>query len=279
MIGGLLTAIFAPGALFLLPIVGELAGWQVILIMVGLPGLIVALCIFLITEPRRLASVKALVATSSCRAYFAHMQRNWRFYAGHHLGSVSASAVATALGSWTPIYFQREFGWSVAQVGFWLGTILVAGMLVGTPLHGFLADRLFRAGTRDSHLRYLFYALLLSAGPLTAGYLVADPWLSLALICVGQALMIAMTVLVPTSLQLMTPGEMRGKAASVILVISAVGGIAAGPAIVAAISENVLGSPHFIGEALAIIVVCGMALAASALFVALKPLRETYTET
>ncbi len=273
IIGGSLTTIIAPTAVFTLWPLGDLQGWQLIFVIVGFPGLLMALLIFLIPEPQRRHVTATPRAEVTFRAYLTHARSHARFFAGLHAGAVIAIMVTTALAAWTPVFFQRAHGWPVEHVGLWLGLAIVVGPTIGMPVHGLISDFLFRKGTLDAPVRHLGRMVFLATIPLVAGYLVANPWLGLFLICLGQGLVVATTVLMPTSLQLMVPSAMRGKAASFLLLATALASVSAGPAIVAGISDWLLGGPDRIGDAVALVSAVGLPAAALCFSIAAKPLR------
>lgn len=276
-IGGLLTAAIIPAASYAVPFLGEIRGWQAIFIIVGLPGVLLALLVYLFPEPPRRRRLESGAGSPTGYGdYLRYAKRNARFLVSIHVAGVITTMVVAALAAWTPVYFMRTYHWPVDQVGLWLGVVIVAGPVTGLPLHGWIADRLFRRGVRDAHTRYLVWMILAAAGPLVGAYLVGNPWLSLALLCLGQAAIAAYVGLMPTALQLMVTGDLRGKAASVLLLATSLGGVSVGPMVVAAVSDWLMDDPEQIGRALAICV--GFSLPVAALFygMTLKPLRRAY---
>ena len=271
-IGGLLTHFFPPDTLYALPLVGQIKGWQLIFVAVGLPGLLVALSIFTLREPPRHRR-GATANTSGFADYWRHIRRNPRFFINLHLAGIMATLVIQSLFAWTAIYYQRIHGWPIEKVGYWQGIMMVVGPSIGLPLHGLIAGRLLRGGIRDGNLRYITWAFLIAIPPLVWGYLTADPWLGLLLIGLGQAAMIAFIPLMPAGLMAMVPSEMRGKGAATLQFVTSGAGWVFGPTLVAATS-SLLGGPQHLGVALTLCVGLGLPLAALFYSFTLKPLRE-----
>ncbi len=272
-IGGLLTLLIPPSQLFELPLIGATRGWQLIFLLIGFPGLLVALSIFLLREPPRQMRGGAMPQATGFGDYWVHVRRNMRFFANLHAAGIMATLVIQSLFAWTPIFYMRMHGWSVEQTGFWQGVMMVAGPSLGLPLHGLLAGRLVRGGVRDGNIRCIIWAFLAGAPPLIFGYLTANPWLGLVAICLGQAAMIAFIPLMPAGLMSMVPSEMRGKAAAVLQLITAGAGMVLGPTIIAATS-GLLGGPQHLGGALALCAAIGLPVGAVFYAATLKPLRE-----
>jgi MFS family permease len=269
-IGGLLTHFISPAALYQLPLIGSIKGWQAIFILIGLPGPLIATSIFLLREPPR--QLTSTVGPTGFLDYWRHLRRNGRFFLALNGAGIMATLVSQSLFAWTPIFFMRMHHWSVAQTGFWLGAMMVAGPSIGLPLHGLLAGRLLRRGMRDGNLRYLVWSFPAAAIPLVLGYLSPTPWAGLALICLGQTVLISFYALMPAGLMSMVPSEMRGKAAALFQLVTAGAGMVVGPTIIAATS-GLLGGPEHLGGALALCVAIGLPVGAACYWVALKPLR------
>jgi len=257
ILGGLLAMLFPVSDVFSVPLLGHLKGWQLIFIVAGLPGLIISLAVFAIAEPVRQHVPARRAGGATYGDYFRFMADNARFYIPHHIGIVGIMIIVNAINAWTPAYFVRVYDWKMDQVGFWLGLALAIGPVVGIPFHGAISDKLFQGGRRDGHLHYLKYMLCLAAVPSALVYLVPSPWVSLALVCVSQAIIAAYIGILPTSLQLMVPGDLRGKGASIAMLIGGVGGMAVGPSLIPFLTAHLFHDQTKIGLSLAL---CAVAL-------------------
>jgi MFS family permease len=133
-------------------------GWRTTFVLLGLPGLAIALLIWLVVkepprgysepaEQRRKAHetppmLEALKFLSTRRS-FVHMS----FAAALH------SVVWYAGSNWNASFFIRSHGMDTAVAGSWLGTFALIGAL-GTLSGGFLADRLGQK--RDDRRWYMW---------------------------------------------------------------------------------------------------------------------------
>lgn len=268
LIGGFLAAIIAPAALFALPILGEIRGWQLILMIVGLPGVLIATLIFLVPEPKR-RRVSTDADTSFAR-YFRYMAQNPRFFINIHLTAVFSTSVF-ALMVWVPAHFIRAHAMPVSEVGYWLGAILIISAVIGAPIHGLIPDLLFRRGWRGVHSYWMAGTLLIAIIPFFAAFAVSDPWLGFVLLGIAQICFSVSGVIMPTCTQLMVPGEMRGKAASGMLLAATFGATIA-PVAAAYVRKGFFTDPSDIGMATAFCMAISLAL--GALFVSLtrKPM-------
>ena len=131
MIGGLLA---------------DWVGWRKAFLIVGLPGIVLALVVhFMLRDPRqRLASTEQARAAStpelSLWAAVRSVMGSRAFVLLLAAGS-TASFLAYGKTTWTTIFFQRTHELTPGEVGFWFGVINGAAGIFGTWLGGYLADR------------------------------------------------------------------------------------------------------------------------------------------
>ncbi|HLU05661.1 MAG TPA: MFS transporter [Woeseiaceae bacterium] len=144
--GGIMIAYLAGGW------VAENIGWREAFLIVGLPGLVLALLVrFTISEPVRgqsdgkkdSAARPGIVAVARFllgRKSFLHLA----------MGSGLAAFIGYAVVSFFPTFLFRSHGMNVSEIGVWLGIILGTAGSVGYVGGGYVADRLGRRGQRYS---------------------------------------------------------------------------------------------------------------------------------
>jgi predicted MFS family arabinose efflux permease len=135
----------------------DTVGWRNAFLVVGLPGLVLAVFVWVaLKEPRRGSLAKAAEAAAahrpaparqSARATLAELAGN-RAYVLLALGAGLVAFLSYGKGVWAAIFFIRSHGLTPGQTGLWLG--LVAGLsgLVGTWAGGWCADRFGRRNPR-----------------------------------------------------------------------------------------------------------------------------------
>jgi len=191
----------------------------------------------------------------------------------HHIGLLLVTTVSVGLQAWMPAFYERVHGLSASQIGPSLGLAISVGTIIGLPLHGKLADSWFAKGKSDAHLCYTAAATL-AAVPVAVGiFLVPDPILSLALTGLYFLIVSGYLSLPVTILQIVMPGEMRGKAGSVLIAINGVLSLGGAPLLVAAVTEA-LGGSQTVGQSLLLCSVVILPLGALAFWVALPSVRS-----
>ena len=159
-------------------------------------------------------------------------------------------------------------------MGALLGAVVLSMGTVGIVAGGMIAGRLLRRGVKDATLRTALFGMALSIPFLIAAPLVGSVALSVALFAPAILLSSVLVSLGTSTIQLVTPNEMRGQVSALGLMLTTVLGSVLGPSLVALCSDHLFADERRIGESLAL--VCGtMAVCSTvALALALRPLRE-----
>lgn len=121
-------------------------GWRRAFLVVGLPGVAMALLVvWLLRDPRQsaLAPLTAAPSATPELSMFAAMRALMQSRAFVFLIAAGSSAAFLSYGktTWTTIFFQRTHGMSPGEVGLWFGLAGGAAGILGTFLGGWLADR------------------------------------------------------------------------------------------------------------------------------------------
>jgi predicted MFS family arabinose efflux permease len=118
-------------------------GWRAAFMVVGLPGVLAALLVWLTVRepPRGFSENRTGVAAEPLGETLRYL---WRTRSYRHLVLATTIFTLGALGSgiWIPSFFVRVHGMANAEVAVWLAFIYGGGGVLGATLGGFLADRL-----------------------------------------------------------------------------------------------------------------------------------------
>ena len=268
MLGGQIFEWIGRSNLISLPAFGTLAAWQIAFIVTGAPGLLLAFLMFTVPEPSRHATASGASYAELWRLY----RRHPRFYIAHGLGFALTMSFVTGLGGWNAAFLGRAFGWNLGQIGVWLGGTQMAAGVIGLAVHGVLADRLYRRGRRDAHLRY-FTLMCLIAAPLgIAAYQMDDAWKMLALYNLGYFCLMAYPGIGPAALQIATPPALRGRASAIYLVLINLVGMVLAPLVIAAITDYVFADESRLGDSMSVFAGCTTLMAAALFFWGCAPL-------
>jgi len=276
IIGGwVIEAITAAGPREL-PFFGVLEPWRLVFIYVGLPGLVVALLIKLVPEPKRQLS-KADSAKGPeqvsipLREVFAHYKRHARTISLHHGGQSLAAMGSYGIMAWVPVMLIRNQGWAIGEVGTAVGaSILIAGT-IGVILGGWLGDKLESSGRPAGRLEVAFLSMVIGAigalmYPLQDSTVAIVGWFMVTIL--GGFMVIGCSA---AALLEIMPNRMRGQATAIYFLVISLAGIGSGPTIVAMFTDYVFKDPLSVRWSLAIAPTIAYALSAILFWLSRKP--------
>lgn len=211
-------------------------GWRMAFVIVGLPGLVLAvLVILLLRDPRRSGgpslqaqplplgeALRQIVASRAMRLLLAT--------AGF------ASFATYGVLIWTTIFFQRSHGLTPAETGLWFGLVNGIGSILGVWLGGQIGDR-HRARGKQHLLTIPALAQLLSVPFLLAALLVPDWRVSMVLLF--PAIVLNWLYVAPyySAVQGLVPPATRAVASAAILFMQNLIGLGLGPVLLGFCSD------------------------------------------
>lgn len=282
LIGGVAVGLVADLPPVTLPLVGTLSSWQITFMLVGLPGLLVALLVMLLREPARRGRSSDVAGAASGAAavapppgLLAFLRANRRVLA-HHFGGLSL-LVIIVYGStaWIPTFFIRTHGWTAADIGYAYGVIFMTCGAGGLLLGGQLADRWWSAGRFDAHLRVVLLSVATMAPCFALMPLVPSAELAVGLLALATFTSSLHGGVAGAALQLITPNELRGQMTAVYFFIANLIGLGLGPTAVALVTDFAFGDPLALGYSLAVLAGVAGPLSAIVLATGLRHYRSS----
>ena len=202
-------------------LLGYVKPWQLSFVIVGLPGILFVLAMKTIREPTR----KEQRGEADVKGTFRYLCRHWTTY-GSIIGGTTFGAMTNgAILGWIVPWFSRRYAWSNAKIGPYLGITNFIFGTAGLSLAGVLADRYISAGKKAVYIKLMMAAEALVLIPIILAHAVDNPYWVLG--CVGGTIFFGgvSASLGPTSLQVISPNEMRGQiTAFCFLILSLVAG-------------------------------------------------------
>ncbi len=276
-IGGMLLSAAQHAAFANLPVIGALAPWRAVLVVLGLFGFLVATLFLTIREPGgRSASSREIRARlfalgDILRAFRGQYGLLLPLYGAMAIGSI----VDYAILSWTPALLARRFALSPAEIGAGLGGVAIAAGLLGTPLGGWLGDWIAGRFGLQARIK-LCGAILLVAVVLVAPIgMLATPMATLASVFAWIFISSTSgTIGIAATLELL-PHESRGLGTATIAFCNTLLGLGLGPTLVALATDRLYGTPASVGLSLTTVVAPAIALCCLLFFVAARATRQT----
>jgi MFS family permease len=239
-----------------LPLLGTIAPWRLTFLIVGIPGILVALWVMTLREPLRrglLRNAQGDALKLSIGASLVEIGKRWGSFILLAVGMVFQSMTTFAFNAWTPAYFQRVHGWSPSETGNVLGVMFLIAGCLGMWIGGTLTDRWKAKGHSDAPLMVLMLSALgVGAFYVPAYLLQGQPWLTTALLYPALAFTAMPIGSAYSSAQLIFPNQVRGTMTALLMFILNLGGISLGPLIPALLTDNYFQNEMAVGQSLAI---------------------------
>lgn len=267
--GGLLIGVL-PARVNVIPGVLQLANWQTIYILTGLPCLLFASLIWTVVKPARQGLIHQAGARLRDTLQFA--RQRWRFFVPHFAGFGLMSLCGYGVLIWSPSYVHRSFGWSMSVIGPVSAAVMLTGVVGGTAL-GAIADRWFAGGRRDAHLRLYALVGVIQMTFVVAAIAVNNPY-GFFILYGCYHVVSSFTGTAVAAFQIVTPNEYRGQLSAAFLATFNLLGLGVGPSAVAAVTSFVFKDPQMVGWSIATVYLLVMPVAIVCFILAMKPMRE-----
>lgn len=202
-------------------------GWRNAFMIVGLPGVALALVVLLVLRDRE-RPVRQMAGNGASMGTAIRSLFKSRGYVLLLFATSSASFLSYGKTTWITIYFQRTHGLSASQTGWWYGVWGGVAAIFGTWLGGWIADRY---GARDR--RHVMSAPTLGfvlAAPIAFAAFMVDDWrVALGLLMIQNTMFALYYGPAYSCAQGLVPLQLRATASAMLLFFQNLIGLGLGP--------------------------------------------------
>ena len=234
--------------------------WQIIFLIIAVPGVILGLFMFALRDPVRkevLVSEKE-ESKDSIKEVFAYVIKNIGAYMPLLIGSAFIVVLLYGVQSWVPTFLHRIHGWEHTKIGDQYGLVALfagsLGVISGPMVEKYLTKLNFNAATI---IVCIITAVALTIiGPITFLSLSSD--IVLIGIFITSFFITLPLALFATSLQNITPNQYRGVVSGLYVFTVNITGYGLGPMVVAFFTDKVFKSEMAIDLSMAaMFLICG----------------------
>ncbi len=253
--------------------------WRLTFLIVGLPGIILALIMAVVVgEPPRREVQLSVGNWSQLTDTLQFLWSRWKLFVPMYIGFSCFSLAAYALAAWIPEVFRRVHHWAPQDFAMLAGPIQIAASLCGALAAGAIIDAWQKRGHADAAIRFSVMAtaflipLMLAFAwlPLPAGRiaLLAVVWLLMGFLLPAPGVMLQQTV----------PPRRVALASALFLLAANLIGMGGGPTAVALVARHVFKSDGSLGHAVVLVSVLGVAASVLLLRLARKNLQLVHAD-
>jgi MFS family permease len=281
MAGGSIVQRLSRTAELTLPFLGTVASWRATFLVVGIPGLLVALLMRTVREPLRRALLRGADGSAvqpRFREILLQLRHRAWSVAGISLGMVFQAMSGYAFFAWGPAFLQRTYGWTAGQAGHLVGALLLIFGCSGMYVGGSLCDFWQRKGIPEAPLRIgvlsaagtaVFYPIALTIGNATWTTCFLAPAIFFQALPIGCAY---------AALQMIFPNQLRGQVSALFLFILNLGGLSLGPLLPGLLNDYLFHNEKMLHVSLALTITAASILMMVTFRAAYRPYREHYRE-
>ncbi|NHB63902.1 MFS transporter [Acinetobacter sp. GFQ9D192M] len=257
LIGGYVIGLLKDVSFVTLPVIGEINTWQLTFMIVGLPGVLLALLMILtVREPERKGlkmDANGVAVKASFKNSIGFIKTHKKTFFCHFIGFSFYTMMLYSLLGWAPAYYMRHFGLDASQTGYILGSIILVANTSGALFCGWLIDFFSKRGYSDAAIRAGAIGCAALIIPSVLFTQVDNMQLSFALIFVA---MFFSTFPIPASAaatQMLTPNQLRSQVSAKFLLISNLIALGVGTTAVALITDRYYENTLMVGNSISIV--------------------------
>lgn len=225
----------------------EKVGWRITFIIIGVPGILLAILVKLTLREPRLEQKKTTIIEQP--PFKVVLNTLWQQPTFRHI--VLAFCITfffnMGIGIWLPTFFIRSHGMETGELGSWLAFVWGVCAVFGTYLGGFLATR-YAAGKEGLQVQTIALAHILYGILYVTVYLSSNKYNALALLAALTIIGAAVNGPISSAIQSLVSNRMRSFALALILLFANLIGFGVGPLAAGVLSD--LLAPMFGQESL-----------------------------
>jgi MFS family permease len=230
----------------MLPIVGQVAPWQFAFFVVGLPGILLAIAFFFLTEPPRQREASADAADREPGSFGDTLRMIFRDKAAF-IGITSLVAVMAITAyshGFMPAAFERKYGWEASEFAFVNGLCTLLIGPASMAVIGWQVDRMRARGIVDAPIRILIWGFILLVPTSALILMMPTAETALAVNAINTVPFAMVTSMGIVALLDITPGKVRAQTVALYYMAISISGLMLGPSTAGSLSTRVFGEAH-----------------------------------
>lgn len=221
-----------------IPIFGEVTYWQLTFIIVGLPGIVFALMLLILKEPKRIseANDKAL-STSFWQISKQFFSKDWTVMITFYLTFGMMTIIAYG-HAWSPALFEKIHGWDRAYYAKINGIVLLATAPLCTIFFGWLSDRLMKkhGNLVPMRMALLSFTVMVLSGVI--GPIIPNAYGCFIVLTLSTIAIAGMTAVGPNALIQIVPANLRGVSSAFYFMTISMTGLFLGPPTIGFVNDT-----------------------------------------
>jgi MFS family permease len=258
------------------PIIGSLRPWQVTFVLVGFPGIFLALLIKLtIREPARRDIFDNENDSMIKTSLLIFLRNNKKTLSLITLAYSFGGMVFYGFLTWIPEHLRRSFDWDISNAGYVFGLMLAVFGSFGAVLGGKFHDYMFSKGYKDAPIRcaLIIFSLLFPIMAITP--LITNSTFAVAMLGIFSFTMFLQQAMSPVAIQMIAPNHIRAQVVAIFFFIASFCSIGIGPSIVAICTDYIFQDEALLRYSISSVSAIFLPICIIALYLCLKPYKQS----
>lgn len=266
--GAVLTWLIARDGLHI-PGFGTWLPWQGLFILGSLTGIVVALLMLTVREPKRIEDSRHGKPTVG--AVFTYIGSQKAAFFWHTLAAAGAILAVQSLAAWSPTFYVRMMGFTPAEAGFAVGSVVLVSGPLGHLSGGYLTDKFHSRGLVGAPGLVICLMMLTSIVPAYVFCTSRD--LTVSLISFGILSFCVVAAAPPglSGIQMMTPERLRGLMSACFLAVITFIAVGMGPTVIGIITDYVFHDEQALAKSLLVALLLFAGIGATAGWISRGP--------
>ena len=215
-----------------------LAPWQVTFIVLALPGILFMALFLFIREPQR-QKLKSFDMTNpeQSSGLIAALIEKRTLYSTLFIGNACLIAISYANLTWLPSILVRQYEWSLPDIGYRFGLVMLLVAPAGVLLGGLVADGLETRGRKNAYPIMLVNVAVATSILVFFSFFIFSEWQLFALIGVIQFSVSMVIGIGPATVVKIAPVVVRARVSAVYVFAINIIGLGAGPIMIGLFSD------------------------------------------
>tara|TARA_Y100000590_G_scaffold19027_3_gene22567 strand:+ start:4344 stop:5669 length:1326 start_codon:yes stop_codon:yes gene_type:complete len=260
------------------PILGHLKPWQATFMVVGIPGLIIALAAFAMFEPTRRLPVTFNNKKEEVKTVFPHIASHKKTLIPMFGGLIFMALIFYSFTFWAPTMMLRTYSLSLSEIGVVLGLITMSSSILGTIGAGAMVDYLRNKGYIDAPIRVALFSSIMALPPIALIPLINSLSISWILIAFYLFFISSFAPLGLLAVSGVSSSRVKGQMAAVYAFLMMAFGLSLGPQLTAFFTDFIFQDPSKLSFSLSLTATIVLPISALFFWFSLSRYRESVTK-
>lgn len=276
ILGGAILSYASSIGDIIIPVIGILKPWQLTFVLVGFPGILLAILIRMsVKEPARRNIFDQENESVAQVPLMLFLRKNFKTLSFITIAYSFGGMVFYGFLTWIPEHLRRSFDWDISNAGYVFGLMLAIFGSIGAVMGGKFHDSMYKKGYKDAPIRCALIVFSVLMPIMVATPLINNSTYTIIMLGVFAFTMFLQQAMSPVAIQMIAPNHVRAQVVAIFFFISTFFSIGIGPSIVAICTDFIFKDESMLYLSISLVSASFLPFSIISLFLCLKPFKES----